>query len=181
MRLFPEIPQANSPAINRFCLNPENHQAIHSHYLSVRGEGEVFDAQIFGEKYIRTKYQEHKELEDRLSRRGTKLFQSCCSFTGVFFGVLISWAVSILAMAYDLPNTQKCLSFAGFGTIGTAGIAGTVMVLYQRGQNNNKITEAESKETELIEQSNYQYPEFEEHVPPVFKPREEQVRLGLVR
>lgn len=180
IKLFPELLQERSPAINRFCLNPANAQTIRSHYLGAKSEDEEFDPQVFGEKYLKAKYQEHKEIQDRFARRGTKLFQACLSFTGVFFGVLISWAVSILAMAYDLPGLKKGLSFAGFGTILTAGVGGSVMVAYQRGQNNNKIAQAQARETELLDEMNSQCPDFDEYLPTEEKLMEERGRLQLV-
>jgi len=145
MLLFPELLIPNSAAIKRFCLDPDNRPVIYSYYLGAKAEDEEYDSEKFGEKYLKAKYQEHKDLKDRLTRRSTKLFQAACSFTGVFFGVLISWVVSILAIAYALPKLETALSFAGFGTIGTAGFAGCVMVAYQKGQNDKKVVSAKNR------------------------------------
>lgn len=90
-------------------------------------------------------HQEHQDLKDRLARRETKLFQACCSFTGVFFGVLISWSVALLLIFTDMPGLITKLGFAGMGTIGMAAVAGGVMVKYQMGQNQKKIDHAEEK------------------------------------
>lgn len=143
MTLFPHLLSPKHQSMTDFIHDENNEAKIHDYYLGARKDGEDFDKEKFGKMFLLAKYQEHKELTDRLSRRGTKLFQAACSFTGVFFGVLISWAVAILTLVNVFPTLISTLSFAGFATIGMAAVAGGVMVKYQMGQNNNKIKQAD--------------------------------------
>lgn len=128
-------------ALNTFYNTRQNE--IYRFYLGARKEDEKFDPKKFNLMYLRAKYAEHKELSERLSRRETKLFQACCSFTGVFFGVLISWAIALVTIVHDMPEIVTKLSFLGLTTIAMAGVAGGVMVKYQMGQNAKKVEQGQ--------------------------------------
>jgi hypothetical protein len=121
------------------------------------------------------KEQEHQELKDRLDRRYTKAVQAGFSFTGVFFGILISFAISGLVIAeqavkgLDFTQVINPFSFGGFGTIGLAAMAGMIMVVYQMGQNEKKKIQSASEHKTGVDNLFFAYPALETHAPQEFK------------
>jgi hypothetical protein len=140
----------------------------------------MLDFSKFGLDSQAMKRQEHQELKDRLARRYTKAVQAGFSFSGVFLGVLISFTIAGFVIAeqtlanLDMTHFINPFSFAGFGTIGLAAIAGVIMVAYQMGQNENKKIQAMDKQHREIDTLLLSYPGFGTYEPQEFKSTHER-------
>ncbi len=150
--VFQGLTIMNADHIANFSENRDNRAVIWSHYLAVKNDtNEPFNLLRHGHDYLRAKAQEHQDLTARISRREIKFKQACMSFTGVFFGVLISMAVGVVAMTMGMGQVTDILGFVGFGTIFTAAMAGLYMIKYQNGQHGNKAIQAENLRATQLE------------------------------
>lgn len=108
-----------------------------------------------GMRYLESQYKINQQYENRVSRRQTKMIQSCFSFNGVFWGVLASMAVHVLLLSantFTSSTAMQTFNIVGFVTIGIAAIASGIMIKYQLNQNSVK---AQQKNEEHYLQMNH--------------------------